>query len=340
MENHTIEIKNLTTGFKKKRDTDIVLQQNINTRLFSGESVFLLGVNGSGKSTLLRTLLGLHKPIEGEIFYDGISLTNINEKELSRKVSVIFTGGFNDNYLTVYDVVAMGRYPFAPLSGKLSETDKKSIRETLQHVGMAEFSSKIFSNLSDGEKQKVLIARALVQETPFMFFDEPAAFIDAPGKIAVMELLSDIAKNQNKGVLITTHDIDIALKYADKIWLLGKGKPFVAGIPEDLVLEGFIGKYFNRKDIVFNEYGAVFEKKRKKSGKPIAVAGVPLKRIWLANALKRNGFDLAIINKNSIDNGIYCGDSKFEIINNGKTEFSADSIEKVLENICGGNKGQ
>ncbi len=330
MEYHIVKTDELATGFGKKGAGDVVLQREINVSLRPGELIFLLGVNGSGKSTLLRTLLGLHKPMEGSVFYDGVPLKEINEKELSKKVSVVFTGGIDDNYLTVFDVVAMGRYPFAPLSGKLSDEDKKIVFDTLQQVEMSGFSDNIFSGLSDGEKQKVLIARALVQETPFMFFDEPAAFIDAPGKIAIMELLSDIVKNRNKGILLTTHDIDTALRYADKIWLLGKNRPFVEGVPEDLVLNGFIQKYFNHKNIIFNENNATFESNRGEPEKTIDVAAAGIKGIWLENALKRKGYGVNRIDYLNIDNGIICDDTGFQLVVDGKTESVCKSVEDIL----------
>ncbi len=331
MKKHIIETYNLSTGFIKKRTPDVVLQKDINVGLKSGELVFLLGVNGSGKSTLMRTLLGLHKPIDGDVFYDGIPVGKIREKELARKVSVVFTEALTGSYLTVYDIVAMGRYRFAPLYGKLAAKDKEIINNALRQVEMSGFSDNIFSKLSDGEKQKVLIARALAQETPFMFFDEPAAFIDAPGKIALMELLADIAKNQNKGVLLTTHDIEMALHYADKIWLLKKEKPLIEGIPEDLVLNGHIQKYFNHNDIIFNETTALFEKRKNVTKKRINVSGDGVRAIWLSNALKRKGFEVSVSNVNNIDNGVICKNNIFEIVINGKTKATAGSIEEVMK---------
>ncbi len=330
MKNHFLHIKNLTTGFHIKRKRNIVLQSDISTELNSGEMICLLGSNGAGKSTLLRTLLGLQKKIKGIITYDDVPLYQISEKQLSTKVAIVLTNSINDVYLTVYEIVAMGRYPFAVFSGKLTNNDKNIIHNALKQVEMNGFSNKMFFTLSDGEKQKTLIARALVQETPFIFFDEPTAFIDAPGKIALMEMLSEIVKTQNKGILLTTHNINLALQYADKLWLLGKNLPFVQGIPEDLILQNVVQQYFKHNGIVFDLEQGKFVKHNKSKSHTVKVAGKSIEINWLTRALHRKGYSVVTVEKQHLTTGIYYENSVFVMMKNKSIIYKSSSISDLL----------
>ncbi len=254
-----VEIRNLNTGFRLKHGKQRVLHRELHLEMKRGEVVCILGPNGAGKSTLLRTLLGFEKALHGEIFYMGKPLNKLSVKELSRIVSVVLTEKIDDFYLTAFEITLTGRYPYGSLTGKPSEEDIVMVNNAFQKVGIRHLSGKVFYKLSDGEQQKVMIARAIVQDTPFIFLDEPVAYVDAPGKIAIMHLLVDLAKEMNKGVLMATHDLESALNYADSLWLLGNNGKWKTGKPTRLVEGGFINEYFDQEEVTFNKKTHLFE---------------------------------------------------------------------------------
>ncbi|MCF6171239.1 MAG: ABC transporter ATP-binding protein [Bacteroidales bacterium] len=256
-----LKIKNLSTGYFPKKRESRVLHQSLNMELAAGEMVCILGPNGTGKSTLLRTLLGFQRPLNGEVFYSGCSLKELSVKEMAMEISVVLTDRIDDSFLTVYEVAATGRYPYGSLSGRLGINDRKIISGAIQQVGIEHISRQLFSTLSDGEKQKTMIARAIAQDTPLIFLDEPAAFIDSPNKVIIMELLKKLAHEHHKGILLTTHDMEPALRFADKLWLLGTSGEFEEGPPETLVEQGSINRLFDTDVVVFNSTARRFEKR-------------------------------------------------------------------------------
>lgn len=260
-----IKIENLSTGFYLKKKVKKELHKGLNLELKTGEIVCILGPNGAGKSTLLRSVLGFQKTWEGEIFMGDQSLKEIAVREMAKMVSVVLTEKIDDFYLTAYEVVLTGRYPYGSFTGKLTEEDSLLVNKALQQIGIEHLSQQNFIKLSDGEKQKVMIARAVAQNTPFIFLDEPVAFIDSPSKIGIMQLLLKLAKENDKGILLATHDIDSALHYADLIWLLGHNGQWMSGEPKKLVAEKAINKYFDKDDVSFNPENYRFESKKMKN---------------------------------------------------------------------------
>lgn len=242
----------LTTGFEMKKGKTKVLHQQMNLQVHPGELVCILGPNGAGKSTLLKTLLGFQLPLAGKVLFNNTPLDKISVKEMATLVSVVLTDKIDDIYLLAREIIATGRYPFGSFTGKLSNEDLFLIRNAEKEVGISHLSENKFSQLSDGEKQKVMIARALVQQTPFIFLDEPVAFIDAPSKIGIMQLLHRLVTDLGKGVLMATHDLDSALNYADKLWMMGKDGQWDEGKPDILVDEGKINLFFDTEQITFD----------------------------------------------------------------------------------------
>lgn len=248
-----IKIENLSTGFRSKRETNKLLHKNLNLQINSSELICILGPNGAGKSTLLKTLLGFELPLEGKVVFNNTNLDQVSVREMAKLVSVVLTDKIDDLYLTAREIIATGRYPYGSFTGKLSEDDLTKIESAEGKVGIGQLSNHKFTTLSDGEKQKVMIARAIVQATPFIFLDEPVAFIDAPSKIGIMQLLHQLVHEMGKGILMATHDIDSALNYADKIWLLGIDGSWETGTPDDLLESGKINYYFDRENIKFDK---------------------------------------------------------------------------------------
>jgi len=247
-----VKIQNLTTGYYQRRRKQILLHNDINLSLKTGQLICILGPNGVGKSTLIKTLLGFELPMTGEIYFNNRRLDNYSVKELAQIVSVVLTEKIDDIYLTAREIISTGRYPYGSYSGKLRQDDLKMIQAAEQLVGIEDYSRKIFAKLSDGEKQKVMIARAIAQDTPFIFLDEPVAYLDAPSRISIMQLLKKLVVEMRKGVLMATHDMDSALNYADSIWLLGKRGEWDAGHPDKLILSGKINHFFDTKNVSFD----------------------------------------------------------------------------------------
>jgi len=262
--NKLLKTSNLTTGYSLSRSKKISLHQNISTEVGNGELIALLGPNGAGKSTLLKTLLGIIPALDGDIYYDGRNINQMSKKEIATLIAVVLTDKIEDKYLTSYDIVGTGRYPYGSFTGKLTETDKNKISNAFSLVGANELIYRVFYKLSDGEKQKVLLARAIAQDTPLIFLDEPTAFIDSPGKVIIMNLINELVEVHNKTILLTTHDTELALEYATKLWLLGTDNYFKEGNPTTLIEAGMINKLFVREGVEFNTKNRKFEKTKHK----------------------------------------------------------------------------
>ena len=247
-----LSIQNLSTGYHLKKGETKWLHKNLSATIHTGEFVAVLGPNGAGKSTLLKTLLGFIPMLGGEINYGKKSLSNITIKELAKLVSVVLTDKIDDIYLTAEEVIIAARYPYMSFAGILTAHDKRITEKAVSLTGVGEFLNRKLHTLSDGEKQRVMIARALAQDTPLVFLDEPAAFIDSPGKVELMQLLKTIPQ-QGKSILMTIHDVELALHFADTLWLLGKDGTFQKGNPTPLIDNDSINRLFDRGSVKFDK---------------------------------------------------------------------------------------
>ena len=237
MYKESISTNNLTIGY----DNHIV-QRNLSFSLRPGEMVCMLGPNGCGKSTLLRTLAGLQSALTG-------SIKILKSKFLiqSSTIALVLTERLSLDNTTVHDVVAMGRYPYTSFLGGLSDEDKRIIAEAVEAVGFSNTQSGIlnskFNDHSDGEKQRVLIAKALAQETPIILLDEPTAHLDLPNRIHILQLLRRLAHEQGKTILISTHELDLAIQLSDRILLMSE-EGIQIDIPNHLKQQGAFTKAF------------------------------------------------------------------------------------------------
>jgi iron complex transport system ATP-binding protein len=332
----SLKIEHLTTGYSSVKKQNVILQQEMNALLETGQLVCVLGPNGAGKSTLLKTLAGFLQPLSGEVYFGDNSLKTLDLKKLSRLVSVVLTDRFSDLYLTAFDVVRMGRFPFASFFGRMKKEDMVLINQTMDKLGVGSLKEKLFYNLSDGERQKVLIARALVQDTPVLLLDEPVAFIDSPGRIEIMELLLELAHKRRKAILMTTHDLETALHYADFLWLIHRNKPLLTGIPEDMVLQGKVDEYFQRPGLHFDLGKGRFSAESKLVGHSITISvknGSP-EVAWLKRALERNDF-VVVETENIPENGIFIDykSGSFRLYRDAKPMGEVQRIAAVLEKI-------
>lgn len=232
MSNVSISTNSLTIGYRIASGTEYPVQTDLNFSLHTGEMVCMLGPNGCGKSTLLRTLAGLQPALSGEY-----KIQNSDRQEKS--VALVLTERLSMDNTTVHDVVAMGRYPYTSFLGGLSEQDERIIAESLEAVGfdLGALNSTLspFNAHSDGEKQRILIAKALAQQTPIILLDEPTAHLDLPHRILILRLLRQLAHEQGKTVLISTHELDLALALSDRILLMSPaGRGIQLDTPEAL----------------------------------------------------------------------------------------------------------
>ena len=219
-----LHIDNLAIGYADK-----ILINAISTSVKEGEFISLLGMNGVGKSTLLKVLSGIITPLSGAISLGGTLLSELSALEIAKQIAFVSTTDEAPENMTVYDYVALGRYPYTGWSGRLSEEDKSIVSEMLKKVAINQFTEKSLYQLSDGERQRTRIARALAQDTPIILLDEPTAFLDFVRKKELFELLLKLVQETNKSLILTTHDIHDVLNYCTSSWVLKEGELVVCG---------------------------------------------------------------------------------------------------------------
>lgn len=238
-----LKTKDLHIGYKDK-----AILPPINVSLEEGSLIALIGPNGAGKSTLFKTLTAHIKAIGGSIELMGKELSEYSAKEKAMLIGLVLTERPDDMFLKVYDVVASGRCPYTNFFGKIEKEDENIIQESLDIVGINQLKNRYFNTLSDGEKQKVMIAKTLAQNTPIIFMDEPTAFIDYPSKIELFSLMKMLTKERNKTIIFSSHDLELLLRYTDDIWLISKGKQLISAKKDDLIGSDILKEYFNLKE--------------------------------------------------------------------------------------------
>jgi iron complex transport system ATP-binding protein len=254
----TLTLENLSAGYIRARRDPLVVVREICITLPAGEMVCLLGPNGAGKSTLMRTVAGMQPPINGRVFLNSDDIHKLAARDLAKRLSVVLTERVSIGMLTAYALVALGRYPYTDWTGRLTEHDHAVVRSAIQAVGAESLAAHNITELSDGERQKIMIARALAQETPIMVLDEITAFLDLPRRVEVMRILRDLAHDAKKAILLSTHDLDLALRSADKIWLLPKGGAFQSGTPSELINNGAFENAFQTQGARFDRASGSF----------------------------------------------------------------------------------
>lgn len=252
---NTVVLKNLSIGYTQK-GSEKVVAQGLNAAINSGELTCLLGCNGVGKSTLLRTLSSFQPALGGDVMLyndatSGLSpLTSYTDKELSRMIGIVLTEKPDVRNMTVEDLVGMGRSPYTGFWGTLSADDKQIVADAIRMVGIEPLRGRMIHTLSDGERQKVMIAKALAQQTPIIYLDEPTAFLDYPSKVEMMQLLRRLAHEQQKTIFLSTHDVELALQLADCLWLM-EPNVLSVGTPRQLAGDGALSRFVERDGIVF-----------------------------------------------------------------------------------------
>lgn len=282
------EAQSLHIGYQEKNAKKI-LQRDISVSLKQGEIVSLMGQNGVGKTTFIKTISGLLPPLDGEVFYEQKNLTEYTGKELAKKLAVVLTEKPFSLNISVIELIAIGRHPYSGLMGSLSKRDKEVIDWAINETHVSYLADKKLYQLSDGQLQKVMIARALAQESQLILLDEPAAHLDLYNKIEVMTLLRKIANN-GKGILISTHDMQLSTQLSDRLWLFNFNEKVREGVPEDLILNGTLERTLYLQNYDYDMiHGTV---RSLSTGPEISVSAPEEIRFWTVRALKRNGFQI------------------------------------------------
>ena len=309
----------LSLGYTKQGKRKELLR-DLSFQLYSGELTCLLGPNGVGKSTLIKAILGDLTPWEGTLVLDQQELSSYGIEERAKRIAVVLTNPSYPGNMTVGQLVALGRTPHMNWTGKLGTEDRKWVDQAISDTRLTELKDERLSELSDGQRQKAMIARALAQDGKVLVLDEPTAHLDLINRMEIMMLLREISQKKEKAVLVVTHDLDIALETADRFWLMNCGSPLHMGRPEDILLSGKIQALFPGKNYHFNVARGKVELVQEPSDLPID--GPAEVVYWVKKALLKAGIrklDQTLVVSTPF--GLRLGDKSFS------------SIEELIEKI-------
>lgn len=283
---HIISLKQLSIGYQEEN----ALLSGLELTVSRGEMVALIGRNGTGKSTLLKSMIGLLNPLRGECMLDGLPIADYSLPKRARKLSFVSSQLSQLPSLTVGELVSLGRMPYTDWMGRLTREDLTKVTKALEEVQMSSFEKRRLDCLSDGERQRAMIARAFVQDTPLMVLDEPTAFLDIPNTYDLIRILSRF-RDGGRSIVYSTHDLETAMQCADKMWVIHEGQ-ILEGAPEDLGLSGIFNELFSNSGISFDEQAGKFLFSGKQRGH-ISLGGDDGKlQIWTRNMVERLGFRL------------------------------------------------
>lgn len=282
-----IYTESLSAGYRKRKSVTTVLR-NVNLELHVGELVSLLGANGAGKSTLIRTICGLQPSLEGKVVIGGENVDRLTPRQLSKTIALVTTERTYAGGLTVSELVGLGRHPHTGFLGRLDKHDREIVAAAIEKVGISHKAESYVAELSDGERQKVMIAKALAQEAPVIILDEPTAFLDVASRIEVLQLLHDLARDDRRTILISSHDIQQSMALSDRLWIVTDSGEIVSGVTEDLILADKISLLFGNRNVAFDTATGDFLTTRKGARQITIKADSAELQKWISNALRRN----------------------------------------------------
>lgn len=325
--------KNLTVGYRRGNETTAVLK-GLNLQLEKGRLVALLGTNGIGKSTLLRTLAGAQPAIGGNVVIEGEDLRLIGRRKLSKLLGLVTTERTLAGGLTVRELVSLGRQPHTGFLGRLSDDDREIVEQSIVQAGIGNKAGCYMAELSDGERQKAMIAKALAQSTPIILLDEPTAFLDVASRIDTMRLLHQLAREQDKAILLSSHDVSQSIMLADDLWVVSYGGTLAAGATEDVILSGALQRMFANHDIKFDialgDFAATLPATRK-----VAVSGTDAGVIHcVVNALRRNGIAAEVNPADAVECTVNVASAvSYEIRFENQPTRKVGSVSAVVEGL-------
>ncbi len=327
-----LKMESLSVGFMNGREPCRLLPP-FSARAAYGELVALIGINGIGKSTLLRTLARLQPALGGTVKIDGTLITTMSGNEFARNVGYVSTEVVSASNMTVTDLVALGRFPHTNWYGRTGPEDQKMIRDAIEKARLSGFRDRYVSSLSDGERQRAMIARVLAQDTRILVMDEPTAFLDVNSKYEIIHLLRELTRQRNKTIIFSTHDLQAALSQADRIWLMLKDG-LREGAPEDLMLDDAFDMLFEKSIVKFDSRHGSFVMNTTGRGS-ISLEGKGKEKYWTSRALLRAGF--------TIDDG--CRETVVRVIpgrrwivDSGGKHFECSSIHQLTGWLTGSTR--
>lgn len=322
----------LSLGYRQKNKKTIFLQHDLNLNLYGGELVCLIGPNGCGKSTLIRTLSGIQQPVSGKVLAEGKDITDMHISERSDLMGVVLTDKDAVENITVREIVSLGRYRSSNWLGQVNIEDEDRISDAIKLVSLTGFDGRMYGSLSDGEKQRAFIAKVLASDSLIMLLDEPTAHLDIPNKVSIMTLLRDLTRKSGHGMLVSTHELDLAMQLADQIWLMVPGDILYTGTPEEILQSGLLDKVFGNETLSFNPGSGSFCIKTMNL-LTVNTEGEGISYKMTLQALRRLGYQ--VNQKGKSDISIKVLDHKWEI-NKGGSLFQPDSFSdlcRLLEKI-------
>jgi len=290
-----IQTQDLSVGYAHGRKEN-VLFENLSLGLKPGELTCFMGPNGVGKSTLIRTFLGLQKPLAGSFHIQHSPAPGQKTGVQARQVAAVLSDRISAVNMNAYELVSFGRYPYLGWDARLTPEDHAIVQRWMDYVHIQHLATRRIYEVSDGQLQMIMIARALAQETPIILLDEPTAHLDLNNRVEIMNLLRDLAHTMGKAILVATHELDLALQTADAIWLAGHQKQVLTGIPEDLVLNGAFDQIFRLKGFDLRTGKLQHVAYRATS---VRLEGNGHAYLWTKNALERIGFSIAAAGESS-----------------------------------------
>jgi iron complex transport system ATP-binding protein len=334
-----LNLLQLVIGYRVHNGASVKVAGPFNLAMENGRLNCLIGPNGVGKSTLLRTIAGIQPALSGYVKILGELPEKMKSEKLSRLLSIVLTDRIGHGNLKAKDVVAMGRTPYTGWFGTLDKEDRKKVAWAVEMTGIAALIDKNILELSDGERQKVMIARALAQDTPLMLLDEPTAHLDLPNRIEIVRLLRKLAAETSKAIIMSTHELDLALQAADNIWLMTNDHTIYSGAPEDLVLNDTFGRTFTKKGIDFDKNQGIFRLVEPHE-KVVSVTGIDPGVFWTKRALERQGYQIVVNERqsNRIDVTRRNNHWQWNWMKDGIMQ-SANSIESLLQQLTGEGEG-
>ncbi|MCR3922176.1 MAG: ABC transporter ATP-binding protein [Firmicutes bacterium] len=327
-----VTTSNLCVGYDKKT---VVAQVNLQIR--AGEVLGLLGPNGAGKTTILRTIAGLLPPVLGEVYIKGHPLSQLSEQVRARMMAVVLTDRSFQGQMTVFDILAMGRYPHTNMFGRLRRRDMQIITDAVETVSGSHLVERTFNELSDGEKQKVFLARALVQEPKLIVMDEPTAFLDIQHKVELMRILAKLRNEKGISVVLSLHEIDIAMKCSNTVMLVGDGRILGCGHPEDLVKEKEVHQLYHVSGATYDEIFCTLEEPDNGLQQVFVVGGAG-KGTPIYRALRKRGVGICtgILQENDLDyrvakslGGTVCSELAYEDIRQETYEKAVGMVNRL-----------
>jgi iron complex transport system ATP-binding protein len=285
-----ITLRNVSIGYRQKAANQKTVKEDISLHALKGELVALIGENGIGKSTLLRTIAGIQPALTGIINIRSKAIDSYREKELALILSFVSTEIIRVSNLSVFDLISLGRYPYTNWSGRLTYKDRQIVEEAIEMVGLKGYENKMVNFISDGERQKTMIARTLAQDTDIVVLDEPTAFLDLSNKYEIIHILHRLANEKGKTILFSTHDLTTAIAESDRLWLMLENS-VKEGSPEDLILSGSFSSLFHNDHLFFDDEKGDFRIRREVIRK-VVLNGSGVELIWTRKMLERLGFEV------------------------------------------------